>query len=398
MDDRTTAPTKAAARSAAPVAMVYVGDKDTEGLLRQSLNGLSIQTPYFGSGGIAGAIEELASRASPRLLIVDISGAKDGVASIRELSQVCEPGTGVIVVGDNNDIILYRDLKNIGIAEYFFKPLIGSLVTRACKAILVGTFDERVVRTGKLVHVIGVRGGAGNTTVATRLAWHLSQARKRRTIYVDFDLVGGDAALQFDVIAQHALSEALEHPERLDDLFLGRAVSHVTERLDLLASIEPLGSVISYTEAAAISLLSRLLRSYRYVFTDLSTDSAASMPRILHLPCICLLVSTASLASARDIARWRALIGPDTADRKTMHVLNKVSSSDGLSVADFTKATGYTPDSVVSYERDVARSSSIGIQELEKCEGFFKALSPVLQEISGEPANAARSFISRMFS
>ena len=198
MDDRRTTPPKVVGRSAAPVAMVYVGDKDTEGLLRQSLNGLSIQTPYFGSGGIAGAIEELASRASPRLLIVDISGAKDGIASIRELSQVCEPGTGVIVVGDDNDIILYRDLKNIGIAEYFFKPLIGSLVTRACKAILVGTFDERVVRTGRLVHVIGVRGGAGNTTVATRLAWHLSQARKRRTIFVDFDLVAGDAALSVD--------------------------------------------------------------------------------------------------------------------------------------------------------------------------------------------------------
>jgi pilus assembly protein CpaE len=397
VDDRATASPKVSTRGAAPVAMVYVGDKDTEGLLRQSLNGLNIQTPYFGSGGIAGAIEELASRASPRLLIVDISGAKDGIASIRELSQVCEPGTGVIVVGDDNDIILYRDLKNIGIAEYFFKPLIGSLVTRACKAILVGTFDERVVRTGKLVHVLGVRGGAGNTTVATRLAWHLSQVRKRRAIYVDFDLIAGDAALQFDVVAQHALSEALEHPERVDDLFLERAVSHVTERLDLLASTEPLDSVINYTEAASMSLISRLLRSYRYVFTDLSTERAASMPRILHLPCICVLVSTASLASARDISRWRALIGPDTADRKTMHILDKISASDGLSVADFERATGHTPDALITYDRDVARSSSLGITALEKCEGFFKALGPILQEISGEPTKPERSLISRMF-
>ena len=252
MDGRATAPPQVATRTAAPVAMVYVGDKDTEGVLRQSLNGLGIQAPYFGSGGIAGAIAELANRNSPRLLIVDIAGTKDSVASIRELSQVCEPGTGVIVIGQDNDIILYRDLKNIGIAEYFFKPLVSNLVTRACNAILAGTSEDRGARTGKLVHVLGVRGGSGSTTIATRLAWHLAQVRKRRAIFVDFDLIAGDAALQFDVVAQHALCEALEHPERVDDLFLERAVSHVTERLDLLASIEPLDSVISYTEGLLV--------------------------------------------------------------------------------------------------------------------------------------------------
>jgi pilus assembly protein CpaE len=42
---------------------------------------------------------------------VDVSGLDNPVASVNELAEVCEPGTGVIVIGDRNDIVLYRDLS-----------------------------------------------------------------------------------------------------------------------------------------------------------------------------------------------------------------------------------------------------------------------------------------------
>jgi pilus assembly protein CpaE len=383
--------------SAAPPAMVYVLDKDSEGVIRQCLNGLGITSPYFGSGGIAGAIADFTRRGSPPLLIVDISGTDDITSALRELSEVCEPSTGVIVIGQDNDIILYRDLKALGVAEYFFKPLVSNLVTRACHAVLTGAPGERAMRTGKLVLVIGVRGGAGATTIATRLAWHLSQVRKRRVMFVDFDLRCGDASLQLDVKAQRALREALEHPERVDDLFLERGVTRVTERLNLLASLEPLDSVITYNEDSVVTLISALLRNYRYVFADLPTERAALLPHILHLPCICLLISDASLASARDISRWRALIGPNGAERMTLHILNKGNARGALPTDEFIRATGAAPDLVIGYEKDVAATANLGIGEVEKCQGFFQALSPILQIISGEPITTKQSFFSRVF-
>ena len=110
--------------------------------------------------------------------------------------------------------------------------LSGALVTRACKAILTGEMEQRALRTGSLILTLGARGGSGATTIAIRLAWHLAQTRSRRVIFLDFDLRTGDASLQLDVTAQHALREALEHPERMDDLFLERGVIHVSERFE----------------------------------------------------------------------------------------------------------------------------------------------------------------------
>lgn len=397
MSDLPAVPQRVSQSSGVPPAMVYLYDKDSEGLVRQCLNGLGVLTPYFGTGGIRGAISELAKRTSPPLLIVDISGIDEPLAALRELSEVCEPGTGVIVVGADNDIILYRAMKDAGIAEYFFKPLVSTVVTRACNAILTGASGKRSVQTGKLVLMLGVRGGSGATTIATRLAWHLSQARKRRVMLIDFNLTAGDASLLLDVKAQHSLRVALEHPERVDDLFLERGVTRVTERLNLFASMEPLDSVIQYGEDAALSLISTLLRNYRYVFVDLQTEQAPALPRFLHLPSICFLISDASLTAARDVARWRALLGPDTSERMTIHILNKSNAPGALPIAEFVRAAGAAPNINVAYDRDAAAAANLGILELEKCHSFFQALAPALQAIAGESVETERTLLSRIF-
>src|SRR5205807_1770007 len=100
-------------------------------------------------------------------------------------------------------------------------------------------------------------------------AWYLAEKKQRWVMLVDLDLHNGDAALQFDSTPGHALSEAFEKPERVDRLFLERGTIHVRERLDLLASLEPLSESTTLAEGAVLSLLGKLLHRYRFVFVDL---------------------------------------------------------------------------------------------------------------------------------
>jgi pilus assembly protein CpaE len=397
-DEVRTAPTSGlTAPETTPAAIAFVNDRDSEGVIRQALSDIGVQSPHFGPGGILGATAELSKRASPRLLIVDISGADEPARRIAELADVCEPGTGVIVIGDQNDIILYRELKSAGVFEYFFKPLSGALVNRACNAVLTGNMEQRALRTGRLIFTLGARGGSGSTTIAARLAWHLAQSRKRRVAFLDLDLRAGDAALQFDVTPHHALREALEHPERIDELFLERGVIRITERLDLLAAEEPLDYVPDFAEDALLTLLDRLLHSYRYVFVDLPGSDAARFPRALHLPSLCLLVSDGSLASARDVGRWRAFIGPNTAEHATLHILNKSDAPGALPPEELVRAIGQAPDIQIPYERDVASVCNLGIRRIEESRGFMRALGPALRHISGEPVESERGIFDRLF-
>lgn len=383
--------------SARPPAMVFVRDRDLQGTIRQSLNDLGISNPEIVSGGIDAAITALAHRASPRLVITDISGIADPMSRIRALAEVCEPGVGVIVIGESNDIRLYRDLKEAGIVEYFFKPLVGVLLSRSIHGILTGGPEQRGSRTGKLVFVMGMRGGEGATTIATNMAWHLSETGQRRVLLLDLDLQFGDAALQLDTMPSHALREALDHPERVDELFLQRGVTQITERLGLLAAQEALSEVVTLNEEAVLSLLANLLHRFRYVLVDVPHVFAPRLMRVLSLPSILLLVSTATLASAREVVRWRQQIGANTPERTTLHVLNKSGGHASLPMAEFIRAAGQAPDVTIPYEREIATVSNLGIAAVRKCAGLQRGLMPLYRHLTGEPVQLNQSFLGRLF-
>ena len=270
MNDTSVRPARAAgAPSAPPTALAFARDRDSEGIIRQCFTDLGVPNGVIMSGDVQVAIEELSHRTSPRLLIVDVSEIHDPVEALKHLADVCDPNTGVLVIGDRNDISLYRQLKDAGIIEYFFKPLVAQLVMRACNGILTGNPESRGAGTGRLTFMLGVRGGVGSTTIAVNAAWNLAEGRRRRTLLLDLDLLAGDAALQLDSAPSHALREALEHPERVDELYLERAVTRVSDRLTMLASLEPLNEPVAPDEAAVLSLMEKLQRRYRYVFVDL---------------------------------------------------------------------------------------------------------------------------------
>lgn len=397
MDQPVRPPRSGADLDVGATAMVFTRDRDSEGVIRQCLSDLSVANSEFVNGNVDTAVAQLAQRRSPRLLVVDMSGSADPVAEINGLAEVCEPGTGVIAIGDSNDISLYRDLKQAGIVEYYFKPLVGTLIARTANAILAGGLEELTARTGKLVFVLGVRGDVGATTITVGMASYLSEKRQRRVFLLDLDLHRGDAALQLDVMPTHALSEALEHPERVDDLFLERGIIHVTDRLSLLASIQSLSDVTVPEEVAVLSLLTKLMHRYRYVFVDMPPELAPRMLKALHLPSICLLVSNRTLVSARDVARFRELIGPNSAERQTLHIVNKNGANGGFPELEFVRAAGQAPDLKIPYDRTIAAASIVGFKAVLACSTLRKGIVSILRHVAGEKPEQERSLVARIF-
>ncbi len=367
-------------------ALVYLHDRDSEGVARQALSDLGVADVTFANAGIAEAIGDMKKRPSPKILIVDVANANDPQAAVTELVELCEPSTGIIAVGDANDIRLYRGLLQAGAVEYFFRPLVTSLLAHALETVVSGEHApgaDASGRTGKLIFVIGARGGCGATSVATRTAWALAEHPPRPVALVDLDLQSGDAALQLDATPNHALREALERADRVDDLFLERGAINVTSRLALLASLEPLEAHITFDEEALLSLLKMLRRRYRYVVVDIPVSRIPDIPAALHLPSLLLLVSDASLSSARDVARVRGILGPFNAERACLHLLNKSNAPGALSLEEFTRGAGQAPDILLPWSRDIAMAAKTGLKNKPDIAVFNRALSPVFARVAG---------------
>jgi len=67
-------------------------------------------------GGIAAAIEAYRSSATPNVVMIEAEGrGEELLAGLDQLSDVCDPGTRVVVVGYLNDIVLYREMVRRGL-------------------------------------------------------------------------------------------------------------------------------------------------------------------------------------------------------------------------------------------------------------------------------------------
>jgi pilus assembly protein CpaE len=406
MDDQPRTIDYAGIESALPVvgsppadqatAVAYLLDADSEEIVRRCFADLFFADSQVAHGSIDTAIEELPKRGWPHLLIVDLSGIGDPLPHINRLAEICNPGTEVIVVGERNDIVLYRYLKAAGVAEYFFKPLLASLFTRALGNINDGGASLQPSRSGKLVFVLGARGGVGATTIASNLAWYFAEARQRGVLLLDLDLYTGDAALQLDVQPSHALREALDDPTRIDQLFLERGVASVTGRLGLLAGLEPLADVAAPDEAAIQQLLQNVLAHFRYVVVDLPAMLARAHSNLMRLPSTLLLVSDGTIAGARDVARWRAFYGHNTSDRMLLHVLNKKEAPGALPAAEMQRVVP-APDVAIDWDREVMEAATLGTKAVQQCRAMHEGMVALSLLLSGATAEEDRPLWKRIF-
>lgn len=295
--------------------MAFVWDAETEASLNSCLSHL-FPNAAIKRGGVARAIRYLGAERSPETIIVDVSGIEMPASRVYDLVELCEPGVTVVAVGDRNDIGLYRDLVRAGVSEYIVKPVTAQLLAKALSAVPHATDGSPISRKlGKLVGVVGARGGVGATTLAIHLASHLADRQNRRVVLLDLDLHTGDCALALNLKPTPGLREALTNPRRLDSIFIERAVVVHGERLFVLSAEEPLGADIEFTAEAVATLVGVLRTQFHYIIADVPRIATVPYRHVLGIADVRLIVADQTLRSVRDTVRLRDTLG----EREGMH-------------------------------------------------------------------------------
>jgi pilus assembly protein CpaE len=370
--------------------MAFV-DAETERVLQES--SVLLGRCVINRGGIVKAIEYLNEQRSPQLLLVDISGIDMPLSLIHTLSEVCEPGTNVVALGDHNDVGLYRDLVDAGVSNYLVKPLTRELLSRALSPKTTADISRTSLKLGKIVSFTGARGGVGTTTLAANLAWHLANRQSRRVALVDLDLQHGDCSLLFNTEYTPGFRDALSNPLRLDALLLDRIMTKVGERLFLLGSEELLSDNMQFTAASMDTLFSVLRAQFHYVIVDVPRTSAPAYRRALEMSDRRVIVLDQTMRSMRDAVRVAGLFGDDqvpaaerSVDLRNIFVVNRVGEVGPHAVAlkEICAVLQVQPTSVVPFlPRLVAPAAHHAIVAVSKRSKFADAVAKLALELSG---------------
>ncbi len=309
----------------------YCCDEQSVALLKTIVPTRGWSESMVFSGGIAGAVRALGAMPCPEFLVVDLSESEDPRSDVQSLAEVCEEGTVVLTIGSMNDVTLYRDLLHAGVHDYLVKPLEiettkGALIS-AAEALLATeeVVEEGPASEGKNIVFLGLRGGIGTSTLAANTAWLMSNAGTT-TALLDLDFHFSTSAMQFDLEPGRGLLDALDNPNRVDGLFLDRAVVKPNEKLSILCTEAALGMVPHPAEGALQHLIETMANTYRNVVVDMPKHLIADQPDVLAAATDVVIITDLTLSSARDCIRLKAFLKTCAPTAKVHVVLNKLGA------------------------------------------------------------------------
>ena len=364
--------------------LAFLGDPATEQVLRDGLgdqvaNGMDIRR-----GTIRTAIAAMAKLQTPEVLIVDIAGEEQPLHALGELSDVVEPGVRVLVIGDTDDVDFYRHItRGMGVMEYIFKPITREAVARYFAPLVTRkTVGQDATRGGRVIAVMGARGGVGSTSIAGNLAWLLGVIAKRHTVFLESDLHMGSGALLLGAKTSPGLRMALETPDRIDPLFVERAAQPVAERLQVIASEEKLSDPLNYAPGAARRLIETLRVRYNFIIVDVPFLPMPCNRELIEYAHHRVIVMDPSLASVRDTLRLLSLPNGPWQPQSPTIVLNRQGRPGGLTRKQIEEALKVKIDVVIpDIPRQLNESASFGDPAVASSGPFRQAIIDLSREI-----------------
>jgi pilus assembly protein CpaE len=234
------------------------------------------------------------------------------------------------------------------------------------------------IAQGRMIVVVGPKGGVGKTIVSSNLAVALAQAGERVAL-LDMDLQFGDIGLVLGLPPTHTIYDLVASGGSLDAEKLGDYLAiHESGARILQAPARP-----DQASAVDVEFLRELFGVVRANEDWLVVDSGPGFtPEVIAAIdaasdiCVVGTVDAAALKNTKLGLETLELMGVDPSLVKV--VLNRADSRVGISTDDASAVMDRAPDVLLPSHRDVPRSANDG-------------RPVVLAQPSSEPARALRA-------
>jgi len=244
------------------------------------------------------------------LLIFEIgSDFKQDFETVHSI-QACRMAGEIFLTSSHLDPNLLIQAIKAGAKEFFPQPvrreeMIGALL-KFKERQENATQGENKLKIGKILNVLGSKGGIGTTTVAVNLATSLRASKSPPSVaLIDMNLLFGEIPLFLDLESKSAFNwgEAVRNISRLDSTYLMSIFVKHSSGIYVL----PSPTELDETNVATPEIIEQLLNLMKDVFDFIVIDSGQSLDaislKILEMSDIILLVAMLSLPCVTNLQR-----------------------------------------------------------------------------------------------
>jgi pilus assembly protein CpaE len=213
------------------------------------------------------------------------------------------PSTEIFLTSAQTDSSVLLEALRAGVKEFIPQPIQQAELEDAL-ARFKERYKERqpaAAKRGKLITIIGSKGGVGTTTVAVNLAISLCQVNPDRSVVlVDLNPQCGDAALFLDVAPTHTMGDVAKNLARLDETFLMSILYKHSSGVYVLPSVDAVEEIGMLTPEAVEKALELLQTMFDYVVIDCGDSLTDTTLATLNISPTVFLVGTLTLPVLRN--------------------------------------------------------------------------------------------------
>lgn len=338
-------------------------------------------------GGAVAAVAHYQESPTPNLILIESSLPRDEMlAELDALAECCDAGTKVMVVGHVNDVVLFRELLKRGVSEYLVAPIEPMQLLESLSNLYNDPESDPV---GSVIAFIGAKGGVGSSTVCHNVAWAISEHLKTNVVVADLDLAFGTAGLDFNRDPAQGIFEALQSPERFDEMLLDRLLDKCTEHLSIFAAPAVLDREFDVSADACDVVLDVVRQNVPIVAVDLPHVWTPWAKRVLLQADQIVVTATPDLANLRNAKNiFEQLKGARNNDAAPHLVINmaKVPKRAEIDVKEFAAAVGIDPSCVIEFDTEHFGQAANNGQMIEELSAKAKA-APQFRDLAMSLAN-----------
>ena len=352
-------------------------------------------------GGVQAAVAFYKNASTPNLIIIEsLLDRRDLLVDLDRLSEVCDAGTKVVVIGHVNDVLLYRELVRRGVSEYVVAPVKVAQIIESISTIYT---DPQTGPIGQVIAFVGAKGGSGSSTVCHNTAFAIATSSKTDVVIADLDLPFGTAGLDFNQDPLQGIADALASPERLDEVLLDRLLSRCSDHLSLFAAPGSLDRPYDLDPVACETVLDVVRENVPWIAVDvphLWTAWAKQMVLRADHVVITAVPDLANLRNTKNLIDQLKASRPN--DRPPILVLNEVGmpKRPEISVKDFGHAVELEPKIVIDFDAQLFGTAANNGQMIEevsdksKAAEAFRTLANLLTDKSEQKSEKASSLLA----
>lgn len=350
--------------------------------------------------GIQGAIRTYREAQSPHVLIIETALEKHSLmASLDQLAEVCESETRLILIGQANDVQLYRELVRRGVSEYLAWPVTVRQIIRSVAEIeeLQGGLAK-----GRVFAFTGASGGCGSSTIAASAAWLIGHRKSAPTTLIDLDIEFGTLGLNLGINAMRGASDALRAGTRLDSQFLEGLLNSYDDYLRLLASSEQSVDEPGFTDDAIDHLIDTARITASYVVLDVPSPRTSGAHRAIMAADQVFITAAPDLHNLRNAKKlFDSLRRARPDEREPFLVINKVGAAKRyeVPVKEFVEALQCKQYAVVNYEPGVvikAATQGKSVLSMDRGANILANVDKMLLDAAGTATHQKSGLVQRM--